>query len=57
MLFKVLSPNVQYIHGLCSVKRNLTIEPTAVHIDFEVAMHTMLREAIPSATIKYCRFH
>ena len=48
------------IHGLCNghyVGHNLTIEPTTVHIDFEVAMHTVLREAIPSATIKCCRFH
>ena len=44
------------IHGLCSghyVRRNFT----TVYIDFEVAMHTVLREAIPSATIKRCRFH
>ena len=40
-------------------RRNLTIEPTTIHVDFEVhvAMHTVLGVAIPSATIKYCRFY
>ena len=28
--------------SLCE-RRNLTIEPTSVHIDFEVAMHTVLK--------------
>ena len=48
------------IHGLCNgnyVGRNLIIEPTTIHIDFEVAKHTVLRETIPSATIKCCTFH
>ena len=33
------------IHGLCNghfVRSNLTFEPTTVHIDFEVAMLTVL---------------
>ena len=49
-----------YIYRLCNgryVRQNLTIEPTVVHIDFEVAMHAVLRGAIPSATIKCCRYH
>ena len=48
------------IYGLCNrhyVRHNLTIEPTTVHIDFKVVMHAVLREAIPSATIKCCSFH
>ena len=40
-------------------RRNLTIELTTIHIDFEVhvGMHTVLGVAILSATIKYCRFY
>ena len=28
-----------------------------IHIDFEVAMHNVLKETFPEETIKYCRFH
>ena len=52
--------NVYNILWLCNrhyVRRNLYLEPTTIPIDFEVAIHTVGREAIPSATIKCCRFH
>ena len=32
------------IRSLCE-RRNLTLEPTTVHIDFEVAMYTVLKNA------------
>ena len=32
------------IRSLCE-RRNLTLEPTTMHIDFEVAMHTVLQNA------------
>ena len=35
----------------------LQIKPQIIHIDFEVAMHNVLKTAFPEATIKCCRFH
>ena len=35
----------------------LQLKRHIIHIDFEVAMHTVLKAAIPEATIKCCRFH
>ena len=32
------------IRSFCDI-RNLTLEPTNVHIDFEIAMHTVLMNA------------
>ena len=35
----------------------LQLKPQIIHIDFEVAMHNVLKAALPEATIKCCRFH
>lgn len=35
----------------------LQLQPQVIHIDFEVAMHNVLRTAFPESVIKCCRFH
>ena len=35
----------------------IQIKPQTEHIDFEAAMHIVLKTAFPEATIKCCRFH
>ena len=41
---------------ICSA-RNLLLNPSVIHADFEVAMLTVLRDIYPTAVIKCCRFH
>lgn len=36
---------------------NLQREVSVFHVDFEISMHTILKEFFPTATIKGCRFH
>ena len=51
------SSNVQYTWIMQWTLCKTYFNHSTVHIDFEVDMHTVLRDAIPSATIKCCRFH
>ena len=38
-------------------ERNLRLKPSIIHVDFEQAMHNVLKEIFPHAQLKCCRFH
>ena len=40
----------------CST-RNLQLQLSVIHIEFEKTMHTVLQEIFPAAVIKCCSFH
>uniref|UniRef100_A0A0P4VQ93 MULE transposase domain-containing protein n=1 Tax=Scylla olivacea TaxID=85551 RepID=A0A0P4VQ93_SCYOL len=44
------------LNDICNSK-NMQLEPSVIHVDFEFAMLTVLRERFPTAVIKCCRFH
>lgn len=41
---------------ICS-SRNLQLQPSVIHVDFEFPMLTVLKEVFPTVIIKCCRFH
>ena len=45
-----------FIIDICS-SMDLQLQPSVVHVDFEVAMHTVINELFPNSSIKCCRFH
>ena len=38
-------------------ERNLQLKPSIIHVDFEQAMHNVLKEIASDAQLKCCRFH
>ncbi|XP_068238357.1 uncharacterized protein [Palaemon carinicauda] len=44
------------LHDIC-VSKNLQLQPSVLHVDFEFPILTILKETFPDAIIKCCRFH